>query len=271
PSIPPAKPVPPPPVPVKSPVVPLPTKPKPVQAMQIPTPVQAGTIAAKAVEASRPAKYVQIGDITPIDEAQRRNDMEDIMRAVMELERESTFSSGKEKPDLHVFDKDGKPVDNEGLLSQGKIASSTDGAEIGEITEKILAVYEKQEIMNGGVMQLKKLKLLLEEEVGAQIDGGKLGSTIEMLRQMGMVSDIIDIKGGEKLVIFKKIELSPEEIAIIQLAISTPIAEFSKENLVKFLGVPDEVALGTLKKLQEKGVIRFAGNSIQVPGVIQPK
>nr|MDO8087534.1 hypothetical protein [Candidatus Sigynarchaeum springense] len=271
PSMAPAKPTPPVSLPKKPSVLPLPVKPKAVQALPKPTPVQAGTGAGEAADASKPAKYVQIGDITPINEAQRRNDMDDIMNAVMELERESTFSSGKEKPDLQVFDKEGKAVDNESLLSPGRIAPSADGAEVGKLTEKILAVYEKQEIVNGGVMQLKKLKALLDEEVGFQVDSGELGSTLEMLRPMGMISSIIDIKGGEKLVIFKKIELSAEEIAVIQLAISTPIADFTKDNIVKLLGVPDDEVLGTLKKLQEKGIIRFAGNSIQVPGVIQSK
>jgi len=40
-------------------------------------------------------------------------------------------------------------------------------------------------------------------------------------------------------------------------------------RLSRVLGVPEEVVLATLKKLQGKGIIRFSGNSVQVPGVIQ--
>ncbi len=259
---------------VKKPSVPpLPAKPQPVQALPTPTPVQAVAGAEEATEATKPGKYVQIGDITPVNESQRLADMDDIMNAVMTLENEASFSSGKEKPNLQIFDKEGKAVDNESLLSQGKIQapapSEAGGTEAGELTEKILSVYEKQEVVNGGVMQLKKLKVLLEEEAGRTVDDVELASTLEMLRPMGMIFNIIDVPGGDKLIFFKELELAADEIRVIHLAISAPIGEFTKDNLVKRLGVPEEKVLGTLRKLQEKGIIRFAGNSIQVPGVIQ--
>ncbi len=272
PSIPPAKPTPPAPSLKKPSVPPLPVKPKPVPALPKPTPVQAGPVAEEAVEASKPAKYVQIGDITPVNEAQRHEDMDDIMNAVMQLEKESSFSEGKEKANLQVFDKDGKAVDNEGLLSQGKItkpAAPEPTSEVETLAEKILAVYEKQEIVNGGVMQLRKLSSLLVEETGSTVESSKLASTLEVVRSMGMISNIIDLQGGDKLIVFKELELAADEISMIQLAISTPIAEFTKQSIVKLLGVPEEAALATLKKLQGKGIIRFSGNLVQVPGVIQ--
>jgi hypothetical protein len=273
PSVPHAKPTPPA-LSLKKPSVPpLPAKPKPVPTLPKPAPVQPEQGEEGAAEASKPAKYVQIGDITPVNEAQRHDDMDDIMTAVMQLEKESSFSEGKEKPNLQVYDKDGKAVDNEGLLSQGKISKHVAPepaiSDVEALAEKILAVYEKQEIVNGGVMQLKKLSSLLGEEAGSKINENKLASTLEVVKSMGMISNIIDLQGGDKLILFKEIELAADEIGIIQLAISTPIAEFTKQSIVKLLGVPEEIVLATLKKLQEKGIIRFSGNSVQVPGVIQ--
>jgi hypothetical protein len=256
----PAKPTPPAPSLVKPSVAPLPAKPKSVAALPKPTPVKPVPVSEEVNEAPTKGKYVQIGDITPVNEAQRKDDMDDIMNAVMELEREASFSSGKEKANMQIFDKEGRAVDNESLLSQDKIgkpsAPEESTPEVEALAEKILAVYEKQEIVNGGVMQLKKLQSLLDDEAaGKKIDSGKLASTLEVVRSMGMIS--------------KKLELPADEIGIIQLAISTPIAEFTKENIVNMLGVPEEIVLATLKKLQGKGIIRFSGKSIQVPGVIQ--
>jgi hypothetical protein len=273
PSVVPVKPTPPTTSPKKPSVPPLPVKPKPVPALPKPAPMKAEPAAEEATEASKPGKYVQIGDITPVNEAQRKDDMDDIMSAVMELERESSFSSGKEKANLQVFDKDGKAVDNESLLSQGKITKAAPPepatSEVEALAEKILAVYEKQEILNGGVMQLKKLSSLLAEEAGSTVDSSKLASTLEVVRSMGMIHNLIDMQSGDKLVIFKELELASDEISIIQLAINTPIAQFTKQNIVKMLGVPEEVVLATLKKMQEKGIIRFSGKSVKVPGVIQ--
>jgi hypothetical protein len=228
------------------------------------------------VEKSTPGKYVQIGDVTPINGAQRQLDMDDIMNAVAELEKESSFSSGKVKPNLRVFDKQGKAVDNEELLSTSNIekpsvpvASMSEG-ETEALAEKILAVYEKQEILNGGVLQLKKLKELLESDAGSPLDAGKFTSTIEVVRSMGMISNIIDLGRGDSLVLFKELDMTADEVGIIQLAINMPLTEFTKENIVNALGVPEDVVLGTLKKMQEKGIMRFSGKSILVPGVIQP-
>ncbi|MBN2149945.1 MAG: hypothetical protein JW839_00735, partial [Candidatus Lokiarchaeota archaeon] len=254
-------------------VAPLPARAKPVQALPKPTPMQAED--GEAAGASPPAKYVQIGDITPVNEEQRLADMDDIMNAVMTLEKEASFSSGKEKPNLKVYDKEGRPVDTDGLLGKDKATAPAPpeaaGAGAEALVEKILAVYEKQEIVNGGVMQLAKLKALLDEEAGYLVDGAAFASTIDLVQSMGMIFKVMDIPGGEKLVLFKEIELATDEIRIIHLALSAPIAEFTKDNLVKRLGAPEEKVLGTLKKLQEKGIIRFAGNSIEIPGVIQKK
>ncbi|NMC07753.1 MAG: winged helix-turn-helix domain-containing protein [Candidatus Lokiarchaeota archaeon] len=251
----------------------VPAQPK---AASAPPAVVAGEPASEAEEKvvqPRLKGYVQIGDITPVDEAQRKDDMDDIMKAVMELERESSFSSGKERPNMQIYDKEGNAVDNEGLLKKDTIelpAQTTESTlEVEALAEKILGVYEKQEIVNGGVMQLKKLKSLLDQEAGRIIDTGKLAATLEVVQSMGMISKIIDLPGNDKLLIFKEIELPADEVGIIQLAISTPIAEFTKDNIVAMLGIPEEVVLATLKRLQDKGIIRFSGNSIQVPGVMQ--
>lgn len=234
-------------------------------------------VAAKSDETA-PEHYVQIGNVTPINETQRQLDIEDIMSAVAELEKEGSFSSGKEKANMRIYNKEGKPVDQEELIKENQVEEGTgegesieadDGPANAElVAEKILAVYEKQEIVNGGVMQLKKLKRLLSEE-GADLDEHKLASTLEVVKTMGMISNIIQMAGDDQLILFKDMELGPDELGIIQLALGTRADEFTKDNIVQLLNVPEELVLDALKKLQDKSIIRFSGDAIEIPGIIQ--
>jgi hypothetical protein len=76
--------------------------------------------------------------------------------------------------------------------------------------------------------------------------------------------------GDDKLILFKNdMELGPDELGIIQLALGTSASEFTKDNIVQILSVPEEIILDALKKLQDKGIIRFSGDTIEIPGIIQ--
>nr|MDO8114790.1 hypothetical protein [Candidatus Sigynarchaeota archaeon] len=263
--------------PVAKPVIPVAkpvalTKPTPIAKPKLPIspPVEKGEGAEVEDQASE--KYVQIGNVTPINETQRQLDIDDLMGAVAELEKQSSFSSGKEKSNMRIFDKEGKPVDQMELLATetvGKAGAPATSNDVEMLAEKILSVYEKQEIVNGGVMQLKKLKLLLDQEVGSPVNDAKFASTLEVVKSMGMISNIIDMAGDDKLVLFKDIQLAPDELGIIQLALGTPLKEFTKDNIVSLLNAQEEMVLAALKKLQDKGILRFSGKTILIPGIIQ--
>jgi hypothetical protein len=213
--------------------------------------------------------YVQIGNATPINETQRQLDISDLMSAVSQLDHEAGFSTGRN--DLGVYDKEGKPAETEDLFTTGNEGEGAAGAvpnEVEMLAEQILGIYEKQEIVNGGVMQLRKLQSLLAEEIGSYSQK-KFNSTLDVVKSMGMIARIEDFPSGEKIVFFKDVELTDDEKRLIDLAIATPLQDFTQEFIGDSLGISPDDLPDLLKSLIDKGIIRLSGNSIQVPGVIQ--
>ncbi|MFX0100611.1 MAG: hypothetical protein ACFFCS_13635 [Candidatus Hodarchaeota archaeon] len=221
-------------------------------------------------EAKTPA-VPKIKSAAEIDAIRKDDDMNDLLGAVAELEKESAFSSSKD--DLKVFDKEGREVKTEDLIKEDAVEKTPPKADMGDDTEKftgiILSIYEKQEILNGGLMQLKKLRDLFKKEV-KEFDEDSFNSTLELIRSMGMISDILDLGKGEKLVLFKEMSLSEGELKILRMAIGKPLKQFTKSNLLEKTGIDEDEMLGLLKSLQEKGIIRLEGKDvISIPGVIQ--
>nr|MDO8117169.1 hypothetical protein [Candidatus Sigynarchaeota archaeon] len=213
---------------------------------------------------------VQVGHATPINETQRRLDIDDLMNAMAELEEESTFSSGKDN--LDIFNKEGTKVNSEELISSTKVTTSASpgdvpSPEVALLAEKILAVYEKQEILNGGLMQFAKLKKLLREETGGDFQETKFMATLEVVKSMGMISRILDVPGSEeKIVLFKDITLDPDEMKVTQYAMGKPVNQLTKSSIATVLGLDEAGVLSVLKKMQDKGILRFTGkDAIQIP------
>ncbi|MHA1370208.1 MAG: hypothetical protein ACTSRA_10895, partial [Promethearchaeota archaeon] len=155
-----------------------------------------------------------------------------------------------------------KIEDDKGIIQQSK--------SIQKLSEKIFAIYEKHEIVNGGVMQLKKLEQLLIKEGLKSINKEDLKKTIDLLKSMGMISRVLEFPNGEKVLLFKDIPLSDKEIEILGKVLETPKQLFVKTKLATILNMTEEEILDLLKNLQEKGIIRYHGDSvIEVPGFIQ--
>ncbi len=189
-------------------------------------------------------------------------------RGSMRKELKSILSVGNASYDYQL------KMDTDELIKQTKIpgaqADDTPSPEVEMLAEKILAVYEKQEILNGGLMQFSKLKILLKEEAG-EYQESKFQATLEVVKSMGMISRIVALPGtDEKLVLFKDIPLDPDELRAIQFAIGKPVCDLTKDSIGRALGFDEERVLSLLKGLQDKGIIRITGkDAVQIPGIIQ--
>ena len=217
--------------------------------------------------------FVQIGDITPINETQKEMDMQDMLDAMAQLDKESTFQTGEEDEKFGIYDKEGKKVDTESLISQSddgtaiKKNKQAKKTSVEKVAEKILSIYEKQEIINGGLMEVVKLGELVSAEM-KNFDKSKFMSTLEVVKSMGLISRFLTL-GGRKIVLFKDIELNDVEQQIIQLGLITPKKDFKKDDIPEMLKMGEDKVLEALKSLQEKGIIRFSGNKVEIPGIIQ--
>ncbi|MHA1715216.1 MAG: hypothetical protein ACTSXP_06205, partial [Promethearchaeota archaeon] len=208
----------------------------------------------------------------PVTEEQLHSDIEDLLGAISTLEAEAAYSQSKD--DLRIYDWHGEKVNAEKLISKTKIEDDKgiiqQSKSIQKLSEKIFAIYEKHEIVNGGVMQLKKLEQLLIKEGLKSINKEDLKKTIDLLKSMGMISRVLEFPNGEKVLLFKDIPLSDKEIEILGKVLETPKQLFVKTKLATILNMTEEEILDLLKNLQEKGIIRYHGDSvIEVPGFIQ--
>ncbi|MBD3185999.1 hypothetical protein GF325_04140 [Candidatus Bathyarchaeota archaeon] len=213
-----------------------------------------------------PKRYVQL-KAEPLNETQRQLDIDDLMGAMAELEHEATFSRSDDS--LGVFDKKGDRVITEDLIDSDSVIKGEKGGIVEEITEKILAIYEKHELETGGIMQVEKLVILLKEG-GMEIGEEKFISTLEVLKNMGLIHSIIKLDCGKGIIIFRQMEFEVDEINVFNQAILIPRQEFKKETLAAAMNLSEEQVLELLKKMQEKGVLRYKGEEIiDIPGLIQ--
>jgi hypothetical protein len=133
------------------------------------------------------------------------------------------------------------------------------------ISQKILSFHEKYSLLNGGFSQYEKIKDYLQREID-DISEENIKTVLEQLIELKLISD--SIKVGKRICyLFREVELSKNELAFIKYA-------FDKEPLKKDaykrgLKWNEEKVLDTMKKLQEKGILRIESNTIIIPGIQQ--
>ncbi len=133
------------------------------------------------------------------------------------------------------------------------------------ISQRILRFHEKYSILNGGMAQFEKIQSYILKKF-PDIKEEIILSTLKELMELSLVSSSLTLN-EHQIFLFKDIKLTQKEKKFISHALfKKPL---SKDDFMSSLEWDEEETLSTMKKLQEKGLIRIEANRIIIPGIIQ--
>ncbi|MHA1729537.1 MAG: hypothetical protein ACTSWY_12500 [Promethearchaeota archaeon] len=135
------------------------------------------------------------------------------------------------------------------------------------IIDGIMTIFEKYEIVNGGLMDIKLIHQFLKE-LYTDISIDELIGPIKSLKQMGLVRKEISL-GSLTILLFKDIELNDDMLEIIKVT-SIKGQWMTKDELSDALGSKwnEERTLNGMKNLQDIGVLRLdIENKVEIPGL----
>ena len=150
-------------------------------------------------------------------------------------------------------------------------AKSTEGIEIETpdlqdlVPQKILNYHENFSLINGGFSQYEKIKQYIGQEL-ENVPEDLLKKILEQLKELQLIHDSIKI-GGFECYLFNDISLNDDEKKFIEFSINKK--PMIKEQFIQDLNWEEEKILLTMKRLQEKGILRIDKNFIIIPGIVQ--
>ena len=176
-------------------------------------------------------------------------------------------TNGEELPKIK-FDRKPtvKSLPKRKIIDEPKLMASEESNELNEaVSQRILRFHEKFSILNGGMAQFEKIETYILKKY-PDIKKETILSTLNELMGLSLVSSSF-ILSEHQIFLFKEIELTKKEKDLISQALyKKPL---SKDDFMKSLNWNEETTLETMKKLQEKGLIRIESNNIIIPGIIQ--
>ncbi|TFG08909.1 MAG: hypothetical protein EU539_01185 [Promethearchaeota archaeon] len=120
-------------------------------------------------------------------------------------------------------------------------------------------------MINGGFSQYEKIKQYLDQEL-EDVPEDLIKKMLNQLMELQLIYGSIKIESHD-FYLFKKISLTEEDKAFIASAINKK--PMVKEDYIQGLGWDEEKILLTMKRLQEKGILRIEKNFIIIPGIMQ--
>ncbi|MFX0057503.1 MAG: hypothetical protein ACFE85_08165 [Candidatus Hodarchaeota archaeon] len=133
------------------------------------------------------------------------------------------------------------------------------------IPPKVLSFHEKFSLLNGGFAQYEKIKSYIEEDI-ENVPDDLLKDILKQLKELKFIYSATRIR-KYKYYLFKEMKLNQNERKFIGFVVNkTPM---EKEELMKGLKWGEGRTLTTMKKLQEKGILRIKSNKVIIPGIIQ--
>ena len=182
------------------------------------------------------------------------------------IETEQINEPSEVEPPKIKFDKKPsvKKLPKKEIIDESK--ETEDLIELNEVvSQRILRFHEKYSIVNGGLVQFEKLENFILKKI-PDIKKETILSTLNQLMKLSLVSSSLSLNKYQ-IFLFKEIEITQKEQDFISYAIyKKPL---SKDIFMKKLKWDEETTLETMKKLQEKGLIRIEANKIIIPGIIQ--
>jgi hypothetical protein len=133
------------------------------------------------------------------------------------------------------------------------------------IPPKVLSFHENFSMLNGGFAQYEKIKQYIEEEV-ENVPDDLLKDILKQLRELKFIFSSTKIR-KYRYYLFKEMKLNQNERKFISFIVNKPPME--KEELMKGLKWGEGRTLTTMKKLQDKGILRIKSNKVIIPGIIQ--
>jgi hypothetical protein len=134
-----------------------------------------------------------------------------------------------------------------------------------QISEKILEYHEKFSMINGGFVMYEKIERYIQDEIGF-IPEELLKDFLKQLKELKMIQKILFF-GDTTYYCFKEFNLDLEEKDFISFVKNK--LPLTKNEIIDKINWEEEKILETMKKLQEKGILRIENNKIQIPGIIQ--
>lgn len=184
------------------------------------------------------------------------------------LEKESPKIKFESRPKVKIL-----PMSKEAVATKSKELIDldleyieTEEQELKElVSQKILSFHEDFSLLNGGFAQYEKIKKYIEHDM-EKVPEELLNDVLKQLNELKLINSSTRI-GKFTYYLFKEIDLSPNERKFIRFAVNkTPM---EKEELMKGLKWGEGRTLRTMKKLQEKGILRIESNKVIIPGINQ--
>lgn len=135
------------------------------------------------------------------------------------------------------------------------------------ISQTILSFHENFSVLNGGFAQEEIIKDFVEQEL-EDVQEDILISTFEQLKELKLIYSSIMI-GNSTFYLFKKMQFTANEKKFINFALNKK--PLNKKDYIKELKWDEGKVLRTMKKLQDKGILRIKADKIIIPGIIQKK
>jgi hypothetical protein len=135
------------------------------------------------------------------------------------------------------------------------------------ISQTILSFHEKYSLLNGGLVQYKKLSDYIYNDIENATED-LIAQTLKKLVKLKMIYESFEID-EYKFYSFKELKLEDSEKEFITLAINKE--PLNKEKFIEGLNWDEEKVLTTMQNLQKKGILRIEKNNIIIPGIIQTK
>lgn len=162
--------------------------------------------------------------------------------------------------------KEKSKVEKEDINNLDLELRETEENEIKELfSQRILSFHENFSLLNGGFVQYEKIKEYIEQDL-ENISEDLLKEVLKQLTDLKLIYSSTKI-GKFTFYLFKDIALNPNERKFIRYIVKKVPME--KEDLMKGLKWGEGRTLKTMKKLQEKGILRIESNKIIIPGIIQ--
>jgi len=133
------------------------------------------------------------------------------------------------------------------------------------ISQIILSFHENFSVLNGGFAQEEIIKDYVEQEL-EDVQEDILISTFEQLKELKLIYSSIMI-GNSTFYLFKKMQFTTNEKKFINFALKKK--PLNKKDYIKELKWDEGKVLRTMKKLQDKGILRIKADKIIIPGIIQ--
>jgi len=226
----------------------------------------------KIEEEPKDIEFGKKPDTKPLPKLEKTKEKQKYDENIQEIKDKDSLISAMEALDQELKTSQEKKVKN--MEDQDEISDiSLDIDKISEgeqdlddlISSQILNYDEKFSMVNGGLVQYKKIRdyILKKDE---RITEEMIKKVLNELNNLQMINESIQID-EYTFYTFNKIELNQDQKNFIQFLIDKKL--LGKDEIRTGLNWDEQKVLETMKSLQEKKILRLEDDKIKIPGAVQ--